>query len=55
MPKRICYHCASAVLVWHELYESSSEADQKLRNIFEDSSYDQSNSKVKMFLKTSKI
>ncbi|XP_050529940.1 uncharacterized protein LOC126899272 isoform X1 [Daktulosphaira vitifoliae] len=37
LPQKICYHCASAILVWDELYESSAEADQKLRSMFEES------------------
>lgn len=41
LPKRVCYHCASAVLVWNELYECSSDADQKLRNMFEHSPFDE--------------
>lgn len=39
------------MLVWNELYEASSEADQKLRRMFEASPYDQSECKVKLFFK----
>lgn len=47
LPKKICYSCASAVLVWDELYDASSMADNKLRNWFGISSYDQGECKVK--------
>ncbi|XP_050438562.1 zinc finger protein 184-like isoform X3 [Adelges cooleyi] len=47
LPQRICYHCASALLVWDELYESSTDADQKLRSMFEvNVSFDQNVCKV---------
>ncbi|XP_060856206.1 zinc finger protein 615-like isoform X2 [Metopolophium dirhodum] len=46
LPKGVCYHCASAVLVWNELYDCSSEADQKLRNMFELNPFDQNQCKV---------
>ncbi|XP_026820752.1 zinc finger protein 112-like [Rhopalosiphum maidis] len=45
LPKRICYHCASAVLVWNELYECSTDADQKLRSMFEPSQFEQNQCK----------
>jgi len=32
--------------VWNELYECSTEADNKLRSMFEGSSFDQRNCKV---------
>jgi len=32
--------------VWNELYECSTEADNKLRSMFEGSSFDQRNGKV---------
>ena len=51
LPKRVCYHCASAVLVWNELYECSSDADQKLRNMFEHSPFDEDQCKVMSFSK----
>jgi len=43
------------VLVWNELYECSTDADLKLRNMFELNPFDQNQCKVSNFLNSNLI
>ncbi|XP_073994323.1 uncharacterized protein isoform X2 [Rhodnius prolixus] len=34
LPTKICYHCASTLLAWHELVENCIESEKKLNSFF---------------------